>query len=118
MEKLGMSNKDTSDLHPKQAWCRPLRLNAVGDLYFGRRIEHEAGVKEARDVFKDADVCFANAEMLFHKFNSAPQPELGGTWSASPEEYADQLPWLGVNMAALPNNHAGRLRPGWYEEPD
>lgn len=85
----------------------PLRLNAVGDLYFGRRVQHEAGMAAVRDVLQDAHATFANVEMLFHRFGSAPQPEFGGTWSASPWEFADQLPWLGVNLAALPTNHVG-----------
>ena len=85
-----------------------LNLVAVGDAFIARRLQTERGERFERVValLREADAAFVNLETLFHRYESPPASESGGTYAAAEPELAEELRWAGFNLYACANNHA------------
>jgi len=59
------------------------------------------------ELLRDADVSFANLEMLFHDYEPYPMHESGGTWMRAEPALAKQLTWAGIDIVGMANNHTG-----------
>jgi len=86
-----------------------IELAFVGDFLASRRlaVHREEGFLGLAEVLRGADVSFANAETLFHNYESSPIPEAGpyGTYAVCDPATIEDLKWLGVDMVATANNH-------------
>lgn len=84
-------------------------ISAVGDLYIGKPLEHEACTSflQAVTCFRNADIRFANLEVQLVSPNEPGAAQAAGAWAGAPEELGLSVAWLGVNAASTANNHAG-----------
>ncbi|HEX6512302.1 MAG TPA: CapA family protein [Chloroflexota bacterium] len=57
-----------------------------------------------RDIFQQADVGYANGEMLFHNYENWPTFN-SQTWMRCDPRFIKDLQWLGVNLVSCANNH-------------
>ncbi|WP_159587764.1 CapA family protein [Chelativorans xinjiangense] len=85
-----------------------LSLVAVGDAIVGRRlsIHGEERFKAVIDRIRQADVSFANLEVLINDFEGFPSEHSGGTYMAMPSFIAEEMKWAGFNLLSRANNHA------------
>lgn len=92
----------------QHAGRQTLRVSAVGDVLGARRL---SVLKEPRfltlvERLQEAEVRFANLEMLVHGFGAAPAAESGGTYAVGEPFFVEELRWLGFNLLSRANNHA------------
>lgn len=82
-------------------------LVAGGDTMITRRLRvfEEDSFLGLRSLFQDADVRFANLEMLMHEFEHSPG-SAGGTFTGSDPKNLKELEWLGINLVSCANNHS------------
>lgn len=59
------------------------------------------------ELMRDADVAFANLEVLFHDYEPYPAHKSGGTWMRADPTLAKELAWAGVDLVSRANNHSG-----------
>lgn len=81
-------------------------LAAAGDTMITRRLSpfREPRFLALMDVFRKADVGYANLEMLMHDYEHSPGMA-GGTFTASDPANLRELKWAGVGMVSTANNH-------------
>ncbi|MDP2856790.1 MAG: CapA family protein [Bacillota bacterium] len=93
---------------------RNLKLVAAGDLLISRRLSlyNEPRYRAIIDAIRDADVSFANLEVLIHNFEGYPSEHSGGNYMAMPPYVAGELKWAGFNLLSRANNHAGDYSAG------
>ncbi len=70
-----------------------------------------------RDLLRNADVTFGNAECLFEDYTDTPNTFPGGgsnrgTYMAAPPESVKELQWLGIDIVSTANNHASDFGEG------
>lgn len=84
-------------------------ISAVGDLYIGKPLQHEAAPTflQAVNRFREADVRFGNLEVQLIPSDIPGAAQAAGAWAGAPEELASSVAWLGVNAVSTANNHAG-----------
>jgi poly-gamma-glutamate synthesis protein (capsule biosynthesis protein) len=86
-----------------------VQMAFVGDALVTRRLNahREPAFLAMKDILTRADVTFANAETLFHNFESAPIPDAGpyGTYVSCDPAVIDDLKALGIDMVSTANNH-------------
>ena len=84
-----------------------LNLVAGGDTMITRkfRVFKEPTFLKLREIFRKADVSFANLEMLMHDFEHSPGTG-GGTFTGSDPKNLSELEWLGINLVSCANNHS------------
>src|SRR5262245_11002479 len=63
------------------------------------------------DIIRNADVAFANFEMLLHDYEGYPSAASGGTWMRADPIMAKELAWAGIDIVARANNHTGDYSP-------
>lgn len=82
-------------------------LAAAGDTMITRRLSafREPRFLSLVDVFRQADVGYANLEMLMHDYEHAPGMA-GGTFTASDPANLRDLKWAGVGLVSTANNHS------------
>ncbi|WJR80940.1 CapA family protein [Bradyrhizobium sp. NP1] len=82
-------------------------LTAVGDVYLAKRLRDEShpGFLEVASLLRAGEARFGNIEMLLHDYDSAPAAQCQGAWAAAPTHLAEEIDWLGVNLASLAHNH-------------
>lgn len=61
---------------------------------------------EIADIVRDADVAIINLETVLRDDEGLAQSASGGGWLQTPGTMAEDLRWLGVDMAAHANNHS------------
>lgn len=87
-----------------------IRIALVGDALISRRLlpYREPRFLALRDILQNADVSVANAETLFHEYESSPISDSGpyGTYAACDPVVIDDLKWMGIKMVSTANNHA------------
>ena len=81
-------------------------LAAAGDTMITRRLSpfREPRFLALVDVFRKADVGYANLEMLMHDYEHSPGMA-GGTFTASDPANLRELKWAGVGLVSTANNH-------------
>ncbi|MGI8552286.1 MAG: CapA family protein, partial [Dehalococcoidia bacterium] len=84
----------------ERAQGHTLRVTAVGDVLGARRL---SVLREPRFLglvqrLRDADVRFANLEMLVHGFSAPPAAESGGTYAVAEPFFVAELRWFGFNL--------------------
>ena len=81
-------------------------LAAAGDTMITRRLSvfREPRFLALMDVFRQADVGYANLEMLMHDYEHSPGMA-GGTFTASDPANLRDLKWAGVGLVSTANNH-------------
>ncbi len=84
-----------------------LTLTASGDTMITRRLSvfREPRFMSLVELFRNADVGYANLEMLMHDFEHAPGMA-GGTFTASDPRNLKELQWAGINLVSTANNHS------------
>lgn len=86
-----------------------IQMAFVGDALVTRRLRahREPAFLAMADRLRAADVTFANAETLFHRYEASPIPDSGpyGTYAACDPDVIDDLKWLGIDMVSTANNH-------------
>ncbi|MGD8277487.1 MAG: CapA family protein, partial [Gemmatimonadota bacterium] len=81
----------------------------AGDAIITRRLsvyEEPAFLDMIRRI-READVAFANLEMLFHDYEPAPASQSGGTYMRADPALAKELVWAGFDIVSSANNHTG-----------
>lgn len=94
---------------------RNLSLAAVGDALVTRKfsVYKEPQFRALIDEIRDADVSFANLEVLLHDYGEGyPASQSGGTYMRAPPWIADELEWAGFDLFAAATNHAGDFSHG------
>lgn len=91
-----------------------LTLAAVGDAIVTRKLSvyEEPAFRELIETVRDADVSFANLEILLHDYEGYPSAQSGGTYMRAPPWVADELDWAGFDAVAAATNHAGDFSHG------
>jgi poly-gamma-glutamate capsule biosynthesis protein CapA/YwtB (metallophosphatase superfamily) len=92
-----------------------LTLAAVGDALVTRKFSmyEDPQFRALVDEIQDADVSFANLEVLLHDYKEGyPAAQSGGTYMRAPPWIADELEWAGFNLFAAATNHAGDFSHG------
>jgi poly-gamma-glutamate synthesis protein (capsule biosynthesis protein) len=81
----------------------------VGDAIITRRLSvyQEPGYLDMIQRIRDADVAFANLEMLFHDYEPAPASRSGGTYMRAEPALVKELVWAGFDIVSTANNHTG-----------
>ena len=84
-----------------------LTLVAGGDTMITRRLSvfREPAFLSLVELFRSADVGYANLEMLMHDFEHPPGIG-GGTFTGSDPANLKELQWAGVNLVSTANNHS------------
>lgn len=83
-----------------------LVIAATGDSMISRRISSYKKCEPVRNLIKGADVGFTNCEMLFHNCESYPMVTGIGTAMYAEPFMAEELAWIGFDMATLSNSHS------------
>lgn len=83
-------------------------IAVTGDAIITRRLSsfHEDRFLALVDLLRGTDATIANAEMLFHDFETAPTYAPGGSYMRAAPALIDELRWLGVDMLGCANNHS------------
>jgi poly-gamma-glutamate capsule biosynthesis protein CapA/YwtB (metallophosphatase superfamily) len=81
----------------------------VGDAIITRPLSpyKEPEFLRMLELIRNADVTFANLEMLFHDYEPYPMYESGGTWMRAEPALAKELAWAGIDIVGMANNHTG-----------
>jgi len=66
----------------------------------------DTGFVDLAHVLRDADVAIINLETILRDNEGLAQSASGGGWLQAPGTMAEELRWLGVDMAAHANNHS------------
>ena len=84
-------------------------LALVGDSIITRRISvyTEPAFTRVIDLIRNADVAFANLEMLFHDYEPYASAASGGTYMRAEPALVKDMVWAGFDLVARANNHAG-----------
>ena len=84
-----------------------LTLVAGGDTMITRRLSvfREPAFLSLVEMFRNADVGYANLEMLMHDFEHSPGIG-GGTFTGSDPANLKELQWAGINLVSTANNHS------------
>ena len=82
-----------------------------GDTIINRNVADDADPDVAAicDLFRNADLAYANCETLFHDYDGPatyPAVEAGWSYMRSPPHVAQELRRLGFRLMSLANNHA------------
>ena len=72
------------------------RLSIYNEPEYLQLVEH----------IRNADVAFANFEMLVHHFEYPPAAMSGGLYLGAPPLVLDEMKWLGIRIFSLANNHS------------
>jgi poly-gamma-glutamate capsule biosynthesis protein CapA/YwtB (metallophosphatase superfamily) len=85
------------------------RIAFTGDTFLAAALSGSASEEtlSIRSVLQRCDSAFTNLETLFHRFESPPMAESGGTYSQADPVLAGELTWLGLNLISTAHNHAG-----------
>jgi hypothetical protein len=83
-----------------------IRMALAGEAMISRGLMpyQEERFLGIRDLFHQADVRFANGEMLFHNYENWPT-YMSQTWMRCDPRFIKDLQWLGVNLVSCANNH-------------
>jgi len=81
----------------------------AGDAIITRRLSvyDEPGYLDMFRRIREADVAFANLEMLLHDYEPAPASQSGGTYMRADPALARELIWAGFDIVSSANNHTG-----------
>ena len=84
-----------------------LTLVAGGDTMITRQLSvfREPAFLSLVELFRSADVGYANLEMLMHDFEHSPGIS-GGTFTGSDPANLKELQWVGINLVSTANNHS------------
>ena len=84
-------------------------LALVGDSIITRKISvyAEPAFTRVIDLIRNADVAFANLEMLFHDYEPYASAASGGTYMRAEPALVKDLVWAGFDLVSRANNHAG-----------
>ncbi len=87
----------------------PLTLSFVGDIMLGRAVKTamakttiEQAFSDAKEVFAESDIIFANLESVLTDFEPSTGKEIH--FKGEPER-VDVLQYLGMNVVSVANNH-------------
>ena len=85
-----------------------LTATLAGDAMLTRRLSifHEKGFTALADLFRGADVGFANLEGTVRRWDEGVPGITRGTCMTTPPELVEDLKWFGVNLVSCANNHA------------
>ena len=91
----------------------PFTMALVGDAMV---TEHLSPYKEPEflsmiDLIRNADVSYANLEMLLHDWEGYPNAQNGGMYMRADPKIAKELAWAGFRLMSLANNHTGDFSP-------
>ncbi|MBI2171018.1 MAG: CapA family protein [Chloroflexi bacterium] len=80
----------------------------TGESLISRRMSvfKEPSYLKMVELLRSGDVTFTNAEMLFHNYETSPNPHQQGTYMRADPAIIKELQWLGINIVACANNHA------------
>lgn len=81
-----------------------LNLVATGDSLIMRRMS-VYGETDLVRIIRDADVAFTNCETTIHDYKGYPSTQLEPTAKVAPPYIADELKWMGFDLASFANNH-------------
>lgn len=88
-----------------------VEIALAGDAMITRALMpfHEEEFLKVRELFRGADVGFANGEMLFHNYENWPTASsyYSRTYMRCDPGFIKDLQWLGINMLSCANNHTG-----------
>jgi poly-gamma-glutamate synthesis protein (capsule biosynthesis protein) len=84
-------------------------LALVGDSIITRKISvyTEPAFTRVIALIRNADVAFANLEMLFHDYEPYASAASGGTYMRAEPALVKDLVWAGFDLVSRANNHAG-----------
>ena len=87
---------------------KELTLVLLGDVFMTTRLSRwgDPAFLELVSIIRNADVSFANLEVLINDFRGTPAAYSGGTYAAARSFVADELKWMGIDMVSRANNHA------------
>lgn len=85
-----------------------ITMMLTGESLITRRMSifKEPSFLKMVELMRSNDVTFTNAEMLFHNYESAPNPHQFGTYMRADPAIIKELQWLGINLVSCANNHA------------
>ena len=87
------------------------RLAVTGDVIMNTRVSTcgDAGVLDAVELLRGADVTCAHLEIPLHDFDGDdvfPAAEGALSWMRGPSSIADELAWCGVDVVSTASNHS------------
>ena len=90
-----------------------IQMALTGESLICRKLSvyREERFLKLRDMLRNADVTFGNAECLFQDYSDPPNTyagggATGGTYMAAPPESVAELKWMGIDIVSTANNHA------------
>jgi len=80
----------------------------AGDFILTRRLSvfREDRFLELRDIFREADVGFANFESNVHEYLEGHHNLSTGTYVTTEPSLVDEIKWFGINMVACAGSHS------------
>ncbi|MFH1122022.1 MAG: CapA family protein [Pseudomonadota bacterium] len=84
------------------------RIALAGDCILTRRLSvfREERFLKLRDVFRGADVGFANFESTVHNYLEGHQNLSEGTYVTTEPSLLEELKWVGINMVSCAGSHS------------